>query len=136
MRDVVSVTVPRTGDSPLAFQGEVIREVDGRNNAGQEQNRWHDLAVYRTRSGKYVLAISYFSRWQGESDHHEAIVCDTAEAVRSELKAYSPCQHVIGYPAGEAYTEKQSRLLTDITRRYGALVSELLESAEFTEWLE
>lgn len=62
-------TLRRTGQAPLRFQGELLAEADGEYESGRDFNRWHELTVYRTRGGKYVLRIAYRSAHQGELDN-------------------------------------------------------------------
>lgn len=116
----------RTGDRPLKFSGELIAQVDGRIFAGQEQNRWHELRVYKTASGKYVLEVSYYTQWQGESCHHQASVHDTVAGVADEIRVTNPLEHLLGYPPHLQFAEKQARLEESLQQRWGVLVSEIL----------
>lgn len=127
----------RSGQAPLAFQGELLAEADGQMVSGKDQNRWHEVSVYRTEGGKYVAAVAYRTRWQGELDRDFAEVVGQAEAVAAVLREYSPTEYVQGYPAGDAYAERQARLFRDLRQRYDALVTEVLESDEdFTEQVD
>lgn len=121
--------LPRTGNAPLAFDGDLIAESKGRFFEGCEQNRGHNLSLYRTEGGQYVIAIHYWTQWQGEGDHHEALVVDR-DSVAEELQVYDPCAHVQGFPPIEAYAKRQANLLSWIRRRYEAQVSELLDGIE------
>lgn len=136
-------TMPRTGDRPLTFAGELIASADGRRQGGKEANRWHELAVYRTARGNWIAAISYRTCWQGELDESLAQHVTVApsdpplkeqeigEAIAAFFRHYDPTGAVKGYPDGAAYSEKQHKLLADIRFRYQSLVSELL--ANFAE---
>jgi hypothetical protein len=62
-------TIPRSGAAPLAFDGAAIASDTTRAHDGPTQNRWHDASVYRTAAGKYVVAVSYNTCWQGELGH-------------------------------------------------------------------
>lgn len=128
-----TITLPRSGHAPLRFTGELIAETDGRAVAGRDHNRWHTLAVYRTSAGRYVVAIGYRTRWEGELDRDLALVCGSPADVAETLLAFDPCDGVQGYPAGEAYAAKQARLILDLRQRFEALVSEVLDSDEFAE---
>lgn len=130
------VTLPRTGDTPLTFSGELVADSDGQYAAGQNKNRWHELAVYRTTGGKYVVAIKYRTIWQGELDHDFAAVASDPKEAATLLREYDPTTYVVGYPIGEAYAEKQDRLMRDLTMRYQSQVSEVLSPAEFSEVVE
>lgn len=119
-------TLSRSGRAPLTFTGELLAESDGERCAGKEQNRWHDLAVYRTTGGKYIVAIQYRTRWEGELSRDKVEISETAVAVACHLEEYNPTAAVRGFPAGDAYAERQARLLADIRQRYEAQVSEIL----------
>jgi hypothetical protein len=124
------ITLPRTGKAPLVFTGELVPGADVRGHSvnGRDANRWFDLAVYRTKSGRYVLSIDYKTCWQGELGHEFAEVLDDPAALKDELREYElgiP-EIVQGYPPGDAYADKQARLLADVRRRFQAQVSELL----------
>ena len=133
--DADEFTLPRTGDRPLKFTGEKIAYADGERLAGKEQNRWHEIAVYRIQTGRYVVHIAYRTRWQGELDFDMADIDGSSkgEGVATILRNYDPTQWVRGYPEGAGYADKQARLLSDIRQRYQALVSEVLKSDEFAE---
>jgi hypothetical protein len=132
-----AITLTRTGQAPLRFTGELLEESDGHIQGGKDHNRWHELAVYRTNGGSYVVRIAYKTIWQGELDREMAEIVGKPEAVAEVLRDYDPTSHVQGYPPGEHYAAKQARTLDDIRRRYDAQVSEILASApEFAEVVE
>lgn len=128
--------IRRTGQPPLAFQGKFLANSEGQRQCNREWNRWHDLCLYQSKDGRYIVSIAYRSNWQGEIEHdYFGIAGDLAAAVEL-LRKYDPCATVQGYPEGEAYAEKQARLLADIRRRYLAQVTELFgDSNEFAEQL-
>lgn len=124
----------RTGQAPLVFEGEELARVDGKWSAGREQNRYHNLAVYRTAGGNYILQVEYITQWQGEQRHDHVIVLgqDLSELANA-LREYDPCTRVQGYPPGPQYAEKQDRLLTSMRSRYDEQVSALLDKIEGAE---
>lgn len=128
------ITLKRTGKPPLRFRGELIEESDGERQRGKENTRWHELGVYRTEGGKFVLRIAYRTRWQGELDRDDAVILDRPEKVAAALQGYDPCAAVEGYPPGDHYAQRQARLMDDVRRRYETQISELLASSpEFAE---
>lgn len=130
-------TLPRSGMAPLMFRGVLLAESDGQRQAGREQNRWHELAVYVTEAGSYVVRIAYRTRWEGELDRDSAEVVEDAAGVGYTLQDYDPCARVQGYPVGDAYAERQARLMADVRRRYESQVSDLLRSSPaFAERVE
>ena len=124
------IRLPRSGLAPLVFTGGLIEGADvrGQRQGGRDQNRWFELAVYRTKGGKYVLSIDYKTCWQGELDHEYAEVLDDPASLTAALRDYEVGipDLVQGFPPGAAYADKQARLLQDLTRRFQAQVSELL----------
>lgn len=126
MQEYQSFTLTRTGDRPLQFTGEIIAEAGGRLHAGQEQNRWHEIRVYRTVGGKYVLAVEYCTCWQGEDGHHHSSVHDTTADVAEEIKYHDPLVHLLGYPPHPQFAEKQARLEDSLRQRWGVLLSDIL----------
>ena len=123
----------RTGDRPLEFEGEIIAESDSRSVSGQDANRWHELTLYRTVSGKLILSITYCSQWQGEMEHH-LVEETTEEDIAGILKCYDPCEFISGFPPYPQFQDKQARIEKDLRLRYEKAVSELL--ADLPEKIE
>ncbi len=130
---IESFSVSRSGQAPLAFTGECLGRSNGDNRGGREQNRYHNIAVYRTQGGKWVLYVEYCTHWQGEEGRDTASVHDTAEGLCDGLAIYPWQRDVQGYPAGTAYADRQQRLLDDVGRRFSNQVSEVLASEELAE---
>ena len=126
------IILPRSGQAPLKFRGELLAENDGQRVAGREQNRWHELRIYRAED-KIVVAIGYRTRWQGECEHDAAEAVDGLGRVAGVLRDYDLESQVGGYPPGPVYAERQQRLLQDLRRRYDQQVSELLSAPEYAE---
>lgn len=74
-------TLPRTGLPPLEFAGELVAAASSATKTGPLCERWHEVTVYRTRSGWLVAAVSYRTRRVGEHDHHAATTCTARGAV-------------------------------------------------------
>ena len=129
-------TLPRSGDAPLRFTGELLAEHDGYRHLGQEYNRYHELAIYRINQGQYVVRIGYQTSWQGEADHELVQIMPDSAAVRRLLKDHDPTAHVRGFPAGKSYEEKQTRLLQSIRSRYADQVSKILAGEAFSDTAE
>ena len=71
--------IRRTGQAPLRIRGELLASNESSsNNASGDYSgnvgRSEEVSVYRTQSGKYVVAIHYATCWQGEHDTDEAAV--------------------------------------------------------------
>jgi hypothetical protein len=135
MEDVMTAyKLTRTGQASLAFEGEELAVLNGHWANGQEQNRWHDLAVYRTSGGNYVLRITYCTQWQGEQSHDEVVVLgQDARGLADALCEYDPIARLQGYPPGTQYAEKQARLQESLRQRYAKQSSDLLDKIPGTE---
>ena len=116
------ITLTRTGDRPLTFEGEQIATASSGNH---DATRWHELALYRTAT-RYVLAIAYRTRWEGELGRDDVTVEPDDACVANRLRAYDAAAHVLGYPPGEAYREKQLRMLRQMYARYEDAATRLL----------
>jgi len=126
----------RTGKAPLKFAGKKIRRSNGRYQNGTEQNRWHVIELFRAQGGKYVLAISYRTLWDGESHEHTVAVCESPSAVIHELESFDPTAPVKAYGSNPAYAEKNAQLRDGVRMRYATQVSEILEGREFAETID
>src|SRR5262245_11267533 len=58
----------RTGDQALSFEGLVIAESAGKQINGRERDRGHDLRLYQTIGGNYIVEIIYWTTWKGEAE--------------------------------------------------------------------
>lgn len=130
------IKLERSGNAPLKFEGALIAESSGRWQFSHEHNRWHDLAVYRTAKGQYVAHIRYNTQWQGEAHYAQADIVADAQAAVEYFKSYDPLSRVAGFPTGEAYAGKNARLRGDVSGRYAAQVSDILDADEFAQDVE
>lgn len=79
------IIVMRDGQKDLKFKGELLASASDRWIAGREQTRWTEIAVYKTESGKYVIAWESITLWQGELNSYRAKVCEFASETIAEL---------------------------------------------------
>ena len=134
---MATITLTRTGDRPLTFEGDQIASANSRWAKGQESNRWHELCLYETTTNKFVLHIAYRTQWQGELNRDEALILSDIADVAMELRAYDPGAGTATGPVGlgyEQFHQKQMKRLDDLRARYESAVSELL--ADMPERLE
>ncbi len=111
--------IERTGQRPLEFEGDKLAEATTKNHAGKERNRWHEITIWKTKSGKYVAAIAYKTRWEGEADYDDAVVFDSTDQVSTLLEEYIfPNVGTIGFPASPTYTERQGRLMSELEQAF------------------
>lgn len=125
-----TVTLPRTGDRPVRFTGEEVATATSRQSNGPCQSRWYELALYRTDSGRYVLAIGYRSQWEGELPEDRVYVEDSAAAVAAQLQGAIPELPLLAFPPGAQYEEKRAYVAERLRRCYDAAVGELLQHVE------
>ena len=115
-------TYRRTGSRPLQFEGEHLADI---STADHNENRWFEAKLAITKGGSYVVAVTYFSRWEKENDlyfaHH-----GTAEEVSAWLEGFDFMQGVLGIPTGvQNWAEKQARLEKNMRSHWGQVVSAL-----------
>lgn len=131
-----AVTLPRTGEPPLRFRGEQIAEAGGRWFHGRDLNRWHDLSLYQSDDGRFVLAIAFCTQWQGEGGYDFAWVCKTPAEVVDLLRKYDPLPLRVGFPPRREYADKQLALAQALRQQYDDAVAELLKDERFAEPLD
>jgi hypothetical protein len=136
MSELQEHKLPRTGDAPVRFRGAVLADVSGRWYAGRDQSRWHAVKVFRTAAGRHVVSIVYHTQWQGETNTHQVEIVDALHDAVARLRAFNPVADVIGYPPTEAYSDRQSRLIEDITRRWRDLLTEVLTELNIEDTVE
>ena len=128
--------IERTGQRPIEFEGEQLAEVSTRNHAGKERNRWHELAVWKTASGKFVAVVAYHTQWEGEAGYDDALVFDSLEQVATLFEEYIfPNIGSIGYPASPTYEDRQARLMADLEQAFKHAAGRLLTKLDVTEKL-
>jgi len=126
--------IERTGQRPLEFEGEQLAEVSTRNHAGKERNRWHELAVWKTASGKFVAAVSYHTQWEGEAGYDDAVVFESLDQVAILFEEYIfPNIGAIGFPASPTYADRQARLMADLEQAFKHAAGRLLAKLGVSE---
>lgn len=119
-------TLQRTGARPLQFRGDVLAAADSRALARdpRDVNRWHELAVYRTEGGRFVLAIEFHSRY-GEGPIFTAETFDSLIGVAERLAGWNPVPAGVGFPAGDHYRDKQAKLEARLDFEFRAAATSL-----------
>lgn len=120
------VIAMRTGDVPLQFEGDLIAEASSHWMDGRENSRWHELHLFRTTAGTYVLEIAFRSLWQGEPSLNSAFICQDAAAVREAITSYEPVPAGVGYKDMEVHFFQQSRLAGRLACQFQTAVSILI----------
>jgi hypothetical protein len=131
-----SVRLTRTGDAPLVFSGRVLADVSSKQLGEGDVPRWHDLAIYETAAGQYVVAIGYRTTSKGETGRDTlAVVVDRSE-LRDALKRYDPVAHVPGASSGPPLADKQARLVTMMRQQWESLITLALTEVDLEERVE
>lgn len=120
------ITLNRTGDRQLQFAGEELASASSRTHQGPCENRWWELALYRSESGKLIVSISYRTQWQGEHATDTVYVCDTAEEIAETLRVHPYSAGVYGFPPGHG--ERQERLNRALDQCWYQAVTEILSA--------
>ena len=130
----MEIRLERTGQAPLAFEGELLKAAAGRIFCGKEQNRWHEITLYRTaQTQRLVLSITYRSQWQGEAAYHDVCVLSQESDMIAVLRNYNPLPEHIGYPDAAHFRPRQLALEADIRRRFSELVEQMLSNVSGAE---
>jgi hypothetical protein len=81
------IFVKRDDEPDIKFSGELLGyAASSDNNAHPNYSgriaRWTELALYRTKGGRYVCEQIDYTRWQGEHTRYSGAVYDsTAEVI-------------------------------------------------------
>jgi|AACY02.16.fsa_nt_gi hypothetical protein len=118
-------TVIRTGEMPLQFEGELLWEETSKERP--EDSRWHELRLYRTENGKYVVEILSVSTYRHEGQTSSANVFDTLKAACREFLDFPPFCCFKGYPPWSDRQEDQAKLEDWVCRRYREAASRLVD---------
>ena len=78
--------ISRTGLPPMKFTGRKIAFASTKTVRGEGQNRWTEVAIYRTKGGKWIGYIGSITCWQGEFDHYKATSCDSPQSLIDWLR--------------------------------------------------
>ncbi|MGQ9545949.1 MAG: hypothetical protein ACUVTR_02120 [Dehalococcoidia bacterium] len=90
-----TIIVRRTGQAPLRVRGETVASSSSSfNNASRDYSgtpgRAEDVEIIKTATGKYVVAISHHTQWQGEHDEDLAEVFASLKDAVDFLKEEVP----------------------------------------------
>lgn len=124
--------LPRTGDRPLAFSGDLIATATTKTHDGPGSTRWWELSLFKPESKqvgsietqRWVLHVAFKTQWQGELYQDSVIVADSADELTREAKAFPFLKSVRGYPKGQ--DERQNRLVEALTARWNDALSVIL----------
>ena len=102
--------VQATGEVPTEFDGELVNEWSGHWVNGRDRNRYFIVEMYRTDAGVLVVLVEWHTHWQGERDHTAIFDCENEAGVLDVLGSIDPLEHLVGFPKGGNFADKQTSL--------------------------
>ena len=130
----MKMTVSRTGQRSLSFDGESLAQANSKDHAGKQRNRWHEIGVWQTATGKFVVSVAYHTQWEGEADFDDALCFDTKDQVATLLEEYIfPNLGSIGYPPGPIYADRQGRMMAELEAGFRDAAGKALAALGCTE---
>lgn len=124
--DIREYTLRPSGKRPISFRGEEVTSGSSRRRP-EKDNRWHDISIFETMAGTFVLLIEFHSQWEGELGRTWVESLAGPDAVGDTLERFDPVPEGIGFPPSSSYDEKRQRMAADLRIRFQDLVAELLE---------
>lgn len=129
--------LPRSGTGPLQFEGERIAFASGHDlwpkDKPRPPNRYHNIGLYRTQNGRYVVAVEFRCDTMFDDPYDEVAVLESAKEVVEYLEDFDPCEGVRGWTL-ERHAEQDKRLRDALTNNFERLVSQVLNGrTEFAE---
>lgn len=126
-------SIPRTGLPDLEFDGELVFAASGNDADGSTAGRRHELCIYRTAAGEFLVSIAYRSPIESEvSDDYVEVAGSPAE-LEEMLSLYDPTGQVDQALLDTGDARTKSNVLQALTRRYDQLVAQILSAAESSE---
>ena len=133
---MASFTIERTGLPVLQFNGEELVDLAGCDPDGSTGGRVHDVSVYRTEDGEFIVEISYRSPHSSEvSDDYVEAVESTAE-IEEILSLYDPTERMDRSLFGQHESNRVQVIADALTRRYDQQVARVIDSFETAQTLE
>lgn len=123
----------RAGHAPLVFTGIKIASAssfqssEGIPSMRKALSRWHEVDVYESSAGLYVLGIAFRSTWIGEPEHYDAVTFRDLAELLAWLEAVDPCAHIVGVPEGvEDSGKKNAAIRKNCVARWESMISYLM----------
>ena len=117
--------LPRTGLPAATFKGELLANVDGKNLPGSNKlTRWHEIAVYRAESGRFVVHVAFRVTTKHDSPNDQVRIFDEQTDAISFLWNFDCTAAARGWQ-GEKYERRDTTLRTHLANAFDQLVSEL-----------
>ena len=95
----------RDGLPPIAFTGEKIGYGSNEIQNGNRANRWTEVAIWKTKGGRYIAHVERYTCWQGESGSSDGTSCGTVAEVIAALRNEDGLLGVVSQKAVEQASE-------------------------------
>jgi hypothetical protein len=79
--DMETFTLKIDNAPSIRFTGELVAEVDN-SSSSSSSGRWTELALYKTKGGKYVCHHIACTNWVNQQDRYRGEVCENLDQVR------------------------------------------------------
>ena len=126
-----SITLPRTGMTPIRFTGEILSHVSGRDLPKCEsRQRWHELTLYRTDSDRFILHAAFRAETRYETDNDQVRVFDTLFLAAQWLWQWHATRNCLAAVQGwqlERHRERDAALRRDLLNQMSSLITKLVE---------
>lgn len=141
---MTTYTLKRTGQNPLQFDGELIGSggpeadfqfpLSERGHPTGQITKFHRVEIYRTKGGKWIVAILFRSAWPSEPEFHMAEVADSPEGVQGIIDDYRENDlenNYIGPPEGTENAMKNgARLWAAYANQFDKAATDALSSLQ------
>lgn len=117
-----------TGELPLEFDGEELFTESNAWVNGKEQNRYHKIDIYQAADGGLILYVCFITHWQGENNQQDLWELSSLDEVLDVLGNYDPIKHLVGFPSGSHFKEKQADLQRRLARAWIELKAKAMKS--------
>lgn len=82
-------TLTRENEPRLKFEGVLVTSASGELPNVEEQMRWTELSLYRTKGGKFVVQRVKVSSYEGERNRYETWILSNLSTV-TQLLGFGP----------------------------------------------
>lgn len=122
--------LPRTGSTPLAFEGTRLAHVSGADIPSAKKNpRWHEIDLYQTQAGDYVAHVAFLCDSRYDTERHDVIVSNRPSVIVAWLNDFEPVKHVRGWPI-LTHRQQDERLREKLTAAFRLIVTQSLAQTE------
>jgi hypothetical protein len=120
------IEIQATGEVPTEFDGELKQTWSNQWVNGRDRNRYYTINLYNNHDNdEFVAVVTWHTHWQGESDNTAIFECETVADFIAVLRQVDPTQHLLGYPKGVHFADKQKDLKSQISIDWQNLKAEI-----------